>query len=418
MRAKAQPGEKSPNPIVYHMLIPPLRLYLFLRYGYRAPRKKRAAQDVSLPREGGFVVIGSHASNLDFLFTALAIYPHRPNVLVSDFFFGNAALAALLRGLRAIPRKQFRPDAASVRAMAKVARRGGCLLLYPEGEVNGTGRFYSMPPGIGRMCKMFGLPVYSAVTYGSYLSCPKWAKHERRGRVECSLRLAADAETLRRESAQALEARFAKALFYDDFRWQQEARVPFRGGRGGRRTRAERLENILYLCPRCQSEGMMASEGERFYCKACKNEARMDAYGFLKPLGAEDRIYESVADWSAAQREALRASVRREDFLLEAPGALLLHRGKRRLVGTEAGRGTLRLDRECLGYEGERLGERVSLRWPLTGFYKLSFGAGRDFDVPSADGPRVSLRPDNPQLVEKFVLAVDALREWREGGAI
>ena len=56
MKTKAQPGEKSPNPIVYHMLIPPLRLYLFLRYGYRAPRKKRAAEDVSLPRDRKSVV--------------------------------------------------------------------------------------------------------------------------------------------------------------------------------------------------------------------------------------------------------------------------------------------------------------------------------------------------------------------------
>lgn len=400
MRAQPNPnGKKSPNLLFYHLILPLLRLYLFLRYGY-----KNAKDAPKLPKNKAFVVLGSHASNLDFLFTLAAIYPHRPNVLVSEFFFGNKALASLLRFLQAIPRKQFRADAASVRAMMNVVKRGGCLLLYPEGEVNGTGRFCRMPPGIGRMCKMMGVPIYAAVTKGSYLSYPKWAQSQRRGRVECSLSQVADEETLRLLTNEQLEALLREKLYYDDFAWQKEARVAFMG-----KKLAQKLENLLYLCPKCGAEAKMKSEDDRFYCTQCGNSARMDEYGFLHAQGEKDFVFESVAEHVQYQRDALKKEIAKGGYVLEAMGTLLLHDERSQLVGSAAGRGVMRLDAKALSYEGERLGERVKLCWPLCGFFKLSFGAGRDFDIPSGDALRVSFRPDEAQLVEKYVLSVDAL---------
>ncbi len=400
----AKSGLQSPNAIFYYAIMPLLRLYLFLRYGYKKPKDVPA-----LPEGKPFVVLGSHASNLDFLFTLVAIYPHRPNVLITEFFYGNKLLAPLLRFCRTIPRKQFRADAASVRAMMGVVRRGGCLLLYPEGEVNGTGRFCRMPPGLGRMCKMMGVPVYAAVTEGSYLSLPKWAKSQRRGRVNCRLSLAADEKTVKESSPEALEALLQEKLFYDDHAWQKSAMIPFRG-----KAPAERLENLIYRCPRCESEARMKSEGDRFFCTACGNAARMDEYGFLHAEGAEDKVFETVAEWVEYQRECLRRETALPDYCMEAKGTLLLHTKDAPMLGIEAGRGLIRLDKEALTYEGEHLGERTLLRWPLASFFKLPFGAGRDFDIPSMQEDRVSFRPDERQLVEKFVLAVDALHDEAE----
>lgn len=396
-------GEKSPNVIFYHLVIPLLSLYLYIRYGYKRPKDMPP-----LPKDKPFVVLGSHASNLDFLFTVAAIYPHRPNALVSEFFFGNKLLSALLHFLQAIPRKQFHSDAASVRAMMKVIRRGGVLLLYPEGEVNGTGRFERMPPGIGRMCKLMGARVYSAVCSGSYLSFPKWANKQRRGRAECLVSLIADEESIKNSSAEELETLFAEKLRYDDLAWQKKANTPFHA-----KAPAEELERILYRCPRCGAEFRMKSEGARFFCAQCRNCALMDEYGFMHPEGAEDKVFESVADWAEYQREILRDEIKEEDFCIEAEGTLLMHTGNGKMNGTAAGRGMIRLDKEALSYEGERLGENVSLCWPLESFYKLSFGAGRHFDIPSSDETRISFKPDERQCVEKFVLAVDALYDAR-----
>lgn len=398
---KSAAGEKSPDPLFYHLIMPLLKLYLFIRYGYRAP----AAAE--MPKDGPLVVLGSHASNLDFLFTVAAIYPHRPNALVTEYFFGEPALAWLLTSLHAIPRKQFVADTASVRAMLRTVRRGGCLLLYPEGEVNGTGRFDRMPPGIGKLCKLLGAPVYTAVTEGSYLSFPKWAKRQRRGKAFVRLELAADEAVLSRMTSAELDALLAEKLKYDDFEWQKRNMLPFRV-----KSPAEGLERMLYLCPKCGAEGRMESEGALLRCANCGNTAVLDEYGFLHKRGKDDIVFERAADWAEYQRKELRHAIASPDFFIEEKGALLIHK-QGKLTGEEAGRGMIRLDAETLSYSGERYGESVCLKWPLKSFYKLSFGAGRDFGVPCEGKERIFLRPDRTQLVEKFVLAVNVLYDAR-----
>lgn len=397
-----------PSYLLYHLILPPLRLYLRLRYGFRpAPQ---ACAGMPAPGAGPFVVVGNHASNLDFLFTVAALYPHRINVLVSRYFFGQRRLKWLLETLKCIPRDQFTPDPASIFAMVDVTRRGGCLLLYPEGEVNGTGRFARMPGGIGRLCRLMGAPVFAAVTCGSHLSKPKWSPYERRGKVSCTIRRVADASEVAELSPAALEARIQRALYYDDYAWQKTARVPFRG-----KAPALGLDNLLYLCPRCGAENTLRSDAHTLRCTACHNAARMDEYGLLRPLHAGDTVFESIPDWVDLQRETLRRQAALPDFCLSAPCALLLHRDEKTLAGTKAGKGVVSLNAQAIIYEGTRDGARVQLRYPLSAFYKLPFNACRNtFDIPAAGtNARVSFQLFKPFCVEQFVLAADVLYDLR-----
>lgn len=394
----------APNLLFYHLVMPPLRLYLFLKYNYRRPKTLPP-----IPKDAPFVVLGSHASNLDFLFTFVALYPHRMNALVSSYFFGSKPLALLLRSLRCIPRKQFTADPASIRAMLSVIRRNGGVLLYPEGEVNGTGRFDRMPPGVGRLCKLMGARVYAAVNSGSYMTRPKWGKGERKGRVECRVTLIADAKDVRDLSARALEERIQKALFYDDHAWQKRARVPFKGG-----ARTAGLENLLYKCPRCGAEGKMRAREDTLCCVACGNGARMDAYGLLHPFKKGDAIFDNVADWVRFEREALRAETALPDFRMQSKGSLLLRPDAGKAVYQPSGDGVMGIDHYFLTYEGVRLGKRVSLRWALKDFYKTPFSIGTHMEIPGDDTSRAALVTDNRQLLQKYIFAVDALYDLRQ----
>ncbi|MDO5110838.1 MAG: lysophospholipid acyltransferase family protein [Clostridia bacterium] len=394
----------APSPIFYYAILPLLRLYLFIKYNYRKPKSLPP-----IPKDAPFVVLGSHASNLDFLFTFVALYPHRMNALVSSYFFDNKALGLLLTSLRCIPRKQFSADPASIRAMLGVIKRNGSVLLYPEGEVNGTGRFYSMPPGIGRMCKLMGASVYAAVNSGSYMTRPKWGCCERKGRVECKVTLVADAAAVRELSARDLDARIQKALYYDDHAWQKQARVPFKRG-----DRATGLENMLYKCPRCGAEGKMRARGDTLSCAACQNGARMDVYGLLHPVKKGDIIFDNVADWVQFERDALKAETALPDFRMQHKASILLRTGADREGYVPAGGGVMGIDRDFITYEGVRQGKRVSLRFALKDFYKTPFKSGAHMEIPGEDDPKIALVPDNPQLLEKYVLAVEALYALRE----
>ena len=85
-------------------------------------------------------MLGNHASNIDFLFSIVALYPKRMNFLVSAHFFNQKPLCYLLRLVQCVRKEQFATDVAAIRDMRSLVTAGGNILLYPEGEVNGTGR--------------------------------------------------------------------------------------------------------------------------------------------------------------------------------------------------------------------------------------------------------------------------------------
>lgn len=392
-------GIKRPNRVLYACVAALLRPYLYLRYGFKTDR--------SLARQikGPFIVLAAHPSNLDFLFAASSFYPRRFNVVVSRHWYGKKWLARLLRLFQCIPREQFRPDPASLRAMMQVVRDGGALLMFPEGEVNGVGRYMSMPKNVARLCKRLGVPVYAASTSGSYLSRPKWSTGERKGRVEIRLQRVVDAAALRTVSEDELFSRIESALYYNDYAWQEAQMQPFFGSR-----LAEGLHNLLYRCPRCGVEFAMQSHANALWCSSCGNRVLMDSYGFLAAAGAEDLVYRHVADWVEYQRGCLHKTLQTPDFALEAEAQILLFTDPKSLRGIPAGAGKIRLDREHFHYIGTQNDEDVELHIPIAGVFKFPFACGKDFEVPR-DGDRVAFRPKDPGAVEKFVLALPLIHE-------
>ncbi len=397
-----RPQKIKPQPAaLYTVVYLLLRPFLRIRYGYRRPRALPVRKV-----KGSVTVLGNHASNLDFLFSIVAFYPKRLNFLVSSHFFGQKPLRFLLRLVQCIPKEQFSADVAAIRDMRSIAAAGGSVMLYPEGEVNGTGRTADFPYNTARLCKLLKAPVYTARIRGSYLTRPKWGPTPRRGRVELDVGCAATAEDVRALSNEELNARIRDGIYADEYAWQAEARVPFAG-----KNPAEGLHRMLYRCPRCGVEFATRTEGSAIFCTACGNRGIMDALGFLSPAGPEDVIPPSPLAWVDLQREALRAAIIADPgYRLSAPCFIQYHLSTRALRHEDVGEGTATLSREGVSYEGTAEGEPVSLRFPLEGLYKLPFSAGLHFEIPTA-ARTTAIRPCEPQAVWKFVLALPLLRE-------
>ena len=119
---------------VYDMLTLLLRPYLWLKYRFRAPK------DIPALPDGPIVLLGSHTGNLDFLFALATLRQKRFHAVVAAHFYRNHRIAWLLNLFRCIKKEQFRADVESIARMKNTIEMGESLLIYPEGEVNGTGR--------------------------------------------------------------------------------------------------------------------------------------------------------------------------------------------------------------------------------------------------------------------------------------
>ena len=123
---------------IYDMLTLLLRPYLRLKYRFRVPKNVPALPD------GPIVLLGSHTGNLDFLFALATLRQKRFHAVVAAHFYRNRRIAWLLNLFRCIKKEQFRADVESIARMKNTIEMGESLLIYPEGEVNGTGR--TAPP--------------------------------------------------------------------------------------------------------------------------------------------------------------------------------------------------------------------------------------------------------------------------------
>ncbi len=398
---KKRASTKKPNRFVYGIIRALLRPYLKLSYNFSMPKSL-----IALP-DGPILALGAHCSNLDFLF-ALPLFPQkRFNFVVTSYFFLNEHLGKLLRFFHCIEKEQFRADIAAIRDMRASIKNGASVLVYPEGEVNGTGRCGVPERNIVKLCRMLGVPVYAVRVSGSYLTRPKWGPVVRRGRVEAEVERIADAGELDELSDGELYERILKALTHDDYAWQENAMVPF-----FHRRCAEGLHNMLYLCPRCGEEFTMNTFEDEIFCESCDNRGYMDKYGFLHPMTDEDVIPRAAPEWIDLQRARIREEASSPDFALSQRAFLQFHNRRLSLEHDDVGEGIVTLDHEKLTYEGACNGEQVTLVYPLSTFTKLPFTMGSQFDVPNPVR-YTSIRPKNPRTVEKFVLAVPVLKEGR-----
>jgi DNA-directed RNA polymerase subunit RPC12/RpoP len=121
------------------------------------------------------------------------------------------------------------------------------------------------------------------------------------------------------------------------------------------------LENVLYWCPKCNSEHSMVSKGNTIWCTDCGNGAIVDDTFSLTPLDEDSIIFETQSDWFKKQRENAKKEVEKEDFSFSVnvklgtlPDYKLLNKAKTSEI---TGEGTVTINKQGLTFKGVNNGE-------------------------------------------------------------
>ncbi len=287
---------------------------LYVRLRYRLKCFKLSP----VPKKGPFILIGNHTNNFDGLF--LQCFFSRPiRFVVTDGVFKKKVLSRLLHLVDYIPKRKSVSDVAAIRQIIDVVRRGGIVGIFPEGGRNWDGMTGPITPATFRLIEMLKIPVVAAKLCGAYLSEPRWADTKRHGRVEVHLdAIIQEGEDL---SLEEVQKRVLKALTHNEYDWQREARIPFRG-----RSLSKGLERLMFMCPACGALGTVTSSGKSVWCTACNARFALDVYGFLHsdsgelPADSLDRI----SSWQQGQLRSLFAAHPEANRLIADDGGILL----------------------------------------------------------------------------------------------
>lgn len=241
---------------------------------------------------GQALILFNHQTALDQFLVSLAFRQPVYYVASEDLFSVGPLARAMEYAVAPIPIKKQATDIRAVKTCLRVAKEGGTIAVAPEGNRTYSGRTCHMNPAMGSLAKKLGLPVLLFRIEGGYGVHPRWSDKVRRGPMRAYVSERIELEELKAMSADEVMARIRQGLWVDEARADGE----YRGGR-----RAEYLERMLYVCPKC-GLSRLESRKNTLRCLSCGLEAQ---YREDKTLLSADPAFpfRFAADWYDAQED-------------------------------------------------------------------------------------------------------------------
>ena len=258
-----------------------------------------------------YILLSNHASIVDLMVAQVAVLPERLNNVATIEAFHDYT-EWLFRNLGVVCKRKFTKDLQLIKNIRYcLFEYGNVFCIYPEARYSLDGCTSYLPDSLGKMLKMFKVPVVVLNMKGNYLAHPQWGKIGNSNPVEADMTQVLTKEDLEVLSVEEINAKIRKAFEYDDYAWQRDNKIALNNPK-----RAEGLNGLLYQCPNCKSEHQMNSKGSELWCENCKKRWNMTEYGELKAQEGETE-FSHIPDWFKWQRQNVRDQVRNGTYHVE-----------------------------------------------------------------------------------------------------
>lgn len=278
------------------------------------------------------IILMNHSSFIDLKIAESLVYPRPLNIVcTSDGFVGKRWL---MQRLGCIPTAKFVSDYALVRDMVyAVNTLKSSVLMFPEASYSFDGTATPLPESVGKCLKLLNVPLVVIRTRGAFQRDPLYNNLQlRRTKVSAEIEYLLSPQEIAEKSATELNAILEEQFSFDNFRWQQENRIPIT-----ERFRADCLNRVLYRCPHCQTEGEMHGEGTQIACKHCGKTYELTEFGFLRAMQGETE-FSHIPDWYRWERECVRKELESGEYRLDVPVEIYIMRDTKAVYHVGDGR--------------------------------------------------------------------------------
>ena len=299
-----------------------------LKFGYTFERMPKLNER--------FILLSNHVTDFDPILVGLALRGQA--YFVASEHISRWKVFPILKFIfDPILRYKGTVGAYTVRDMLKRIKEGKNLAFFPEGVRTFDGVTCPILPSTGRLIKRSGSALVTYKLQGGYFCSPNWGeKNFRKGYFHGSVVHVVSSAELKAMSEEEVNRLICDDLYEDAYATQARLRKKYKG-----KNLAERLENVLFICPKCQGRLTMHSSGSKVTCAHCGFSSEYNEYGDLTGP------YRTVRDWAVWEREVLKEMAEHGEAL-ESPSAVLynVHDGAETLVSegkVSLGAGVLRV---------------------------------------------------------------------------
>ncbi len=125
----------------------------------------------NIPQQGPLIIASNHLSNLDPIIIG-AVSPRRLNFLAKQELFRNFLFASLIKKLGAFPVKRGKADVLAMKEAVRRLKKGGALILFPQGRRTRDLAKENLLTGIGFLAKVTQAPVLPVRIFGTERALP------------------------------------------------------------------------------------------------------------------------------------------------------------------------------------------------------------------------------------------------------
>lgn len=294
---------------------------------------------------GPSLIISNHVHPFDPIFIT-DTFDQQIYYIASEIIFSNGLISRLLEyAFAPIPKTKSQTDINAIKQMITIAKEGGSVGVFVEGNSSFNGETYPFADSIGKLVLMLKLPLVIFNFKGGYLTKPRWSRYPKKGRYEGSVRQVIPYEDYRYMSAEQIGEMVREKIDINAYRDHLD--VDYKGKR-----RAEGLQRLLFTCPECHGVNTVFTKGHYYHCKQCGIKALYDERGYLElpHLGRQDLV--------TLDKQNL---IEYEKFILANPSfnltydARMIHIFKRNRI--HQGRVTITLSQEGLSVIKQKNGQ-------------------------------------------------------------
>ncbi|QMS84577.1 lysophospholipid acyltransferase family protein [Candidatus Xianfuyuplasma coldseepsis] len=245
-------------------------------------------------RKEPYVLLGNHTFMFDVVHVPLPI-KKQPFIIASHNLFVKQPTKFLLSKIaHAIPKTKSASDIRSARELIGAVRRGYPICIFPEGNTTFNGETTYIEESTMKLIKKLKIDVVTVHFKGGYLSKPRWATGKRKNRrIDLTYDIAIPKDKVKDLSLQEISTIINDRLYHNDYEYQRQVMIPHPG-----KELAEGLENILYVCPECQSFSAIETKGNEIWCNHCHTKGHVNKYGFI-----EGFTFDNTVEWDHWQRQ-------------------------------------------------------------------------------------------------------------------
>lgn len=276
------------EPLIINILRLIAKIYVRLFLGYKIKNKYKAKKNEKV------IVLSNHQTDYDPILVRLSINRYL-YTLSTDSIFSNKIIAKILLGLGAIPKRKGTYDVKATMKMVKISNKGGSLLIFPEGNRSYAEFQFYIADNIVKLIKLTQPTLILFNIHGGFASFPRFSNRRRKGPFYGEIKKVMPYEEYKNLSNEELLNIIKENIKIFD----SDSHQLYKSSK-----KAEQLERMFFVCPKCQSTQTLNSKGNVLRCNNCSLEVNYQEDLTLKSSDPTFR-FTRLVDWYDYQRKFL-----------------------------------------------------------------------------------------------------------------